>query len=241
MESKISKFGSKDIFLIGELKKEFINTFNSIDHSKNRFEVFQDFITCFACSLRNSLGKISPSLFNRDIENEYFKIMAKYPKKDFLKFPHMISSIVCLLEAYNAPHDVLGDFYMSLDFGSKHSAQFFTPSEISYLMADMSADKDEDIIKEKGFISIADPACGAGSTLLAKVKRIMSKGFNPLHHVYVEGTDIDRLVGMMCFIQMSLWNVPAKIYIGDSLTQRLSDVWVTPAFYFGNWRLKLNK
>ena len=39
--------------------------------------------------------------------------MAKYPKKDFLKFPHMISSIVCLLEAYNAPHDVLGDFYMS--------------------------------------------------------------------------------------------------------------------------------
>ena len=148
--------------------------------------------------------------------------------------------IVSLLEAYNAPHDVLGDLYMELNFGSKNNAQFFTPSEISNLMAEICDSKIENIIAEKGFITVADPACGAGSTLLAKVKKLIAKGFNPLYHMYVEGTDIDRLVGLMCYIQLTLWGVPAKIYIGDSLTLKLNEVWVTPAFILGNWQYKLN-
>lgn len=240
MNSKVNAFGLKNIRLIEDLKNQFLNTFNSVDKSKNRFEVFQDFVTCFACCLRNSIGKPSKVFFSQTVEDEYFRIMKKYSKEDFQKFPEMLAMIVSLLDAYNAPHDVLGDLYMELNFGSKNNAQFFTPSEISNLMAEICDSKIENIIAEKGFITVADPACGAGSTLLAKVKKLIAKGFNPLYHMYVEGTDIDRLVGLMCYIQLTLWGVPAKIYIGDSLTLKLNEVWVTPAFILGNWQYKLN-
>lgn len=239
MNSKVNLFGVPNTKEIEDLKNKFHNTFNSIDRSKNRFEIFKDFITCFACCMRNSIGKPGMAYFSESVEQEYFSILNKYSQDDFKKFPEMLSTIVLLSDAYNAPHDVLGDLYMSMEFGSKHNGQFFTPSEISNLMAEINDSKMENLIKEKGYITVNDPACGAGSTLLAKVKKVLEKGFNPINHLYVEGTDIDRLVALMCYVQLCLWNVPAKIYVGDSLTLNLREVWMTPSYVLGCWNFKL--
>ena len=65
-----------------------------------------------------------------DISLKYYDLDGKH--KYFKKFPEMLSTIVLLSDAYNAPHDVLGDLYMSMEFGSKHNGQFFTPKNRAY-------------------------------------------------------------------------------------------------------------
>jgi hypothetical protein len=43
----------------------------------------------------------------------------------------------------------------------------------------------------------------------------------------MEGTDIDRLVALMCYVQLSLWNVPGRVFVGDSLTLKMREMWIT--------------
>lgn len=239
MNAKFNPFPQKKPALIEELKDSFDDIFLSIDHSKNRFEVFKDFVTCSACSLRNSMRGLNPAYYSEEVEQEYLKIINKYSKEDRLKFPKLFALIVEILSQYQAPHDVLGDLYMGMDFGSKHNAQYFTPFEISYLMAELNDTGADEIIQKNGFITVCDPACGSGSTLLAKVKNFMARGYNPLNSMFIEGTDIDRLVALMCYVQLTLWNVPAKINVGDTLTMNMRETWFTPAYVMGGWRFKL--
>ena len=76
--------------------------------------------------------------------------------------------------------------------------------------------------------------------MLAKVKCVIDGGFNPAKHLYMEGTDIDRLVALMCYVQLSLWNVPGRVFVGDSLTLKMREMWITPAYVHGAWYRKLN-
>lgn len=47
----------------------------------------------------------------------------------------------------------------------------------------------------------------------------------------------------MCYLQLSLWHIPAEIIIGNTLSMEIREVYYTPAHYLGNWdaRLKLQK
>lgn len=229
----------KNTASIAELKKNFNDIFSQLDRSKSRFQVFSDFITCSAIAYQN-YSVPSRASYSEKLESEYLVIVGKYPKEDVYQFPVLLNIIVELLESYGEPHDVIGDMYMSFDFGSKHNAQHFTPIEISNLMAEIADESVTELIQKKGYITVSDPACGAGSTLLAKVRKVIEKGFNPAKTLYVEGVDIDRLCALMCFIQMTLWNVPARIFVGDTLKNSKREVWITSAYMRENWALRLS-
>ncbi|UNW11151.1 N-6 DNA methylase (plasmid) [Acinetobacter indicus] len=170
--------------------KEFKDILKSIDPSKKRFEVFSDFVTMFACSIRNSMAGLNKELFNQDIEAEYLSIIKRYKPSDVQKFPQLCSLIVILLNLHGTPHDVLGDLYMDLEFGEKYKAQFFTPSPISELMASMNAESMAQVIRDKGYVTASDPACGAGSALLGMVSELIGKKFNPIQTMFIEGISV---------------------------------------------------
>lgn len=240
MNSKFEPCKQKSSLKIDSLKNEFFSIYNTVDRSKSRFEIFQDLVGVMACSLRNSVGKLSTALFSLEVEEEYFRILKKYSKDDFEKFPELCGLVILLLEAHVTPYDVLGEIYMQLDFGAKYNAQYFTPSDISNLISDFHRESIDAQIHDKGYITVADPCCGSGSMLLAKVKTVIELGYNPANNIYIEGTDIDRLVALMCYIQMTLWNVPAKIFVGDSLNLKIREIWPTPILFLKNWNLKLS-
>lgn len=239
MNASLKVLKPKNPLQISELKKNFNEIFSQLDRSKSRFQVFSDFITCSAIAYQNHAAPGRAS-YSEKLESEYMAIVGKYPKADVLQFPVLLNIIVELLEAYGSPHDVIGDMYMSFDFGSKYNAQHFTPIEISNLMAEIADSSVTEMIQKNGFITVSDPACGAGSTLLAKVNKVIDKGFNPAKTLYIEGVDIDRLCALMCFIQMTLWNVPARIFVGDTLQNTKREVWITTAYMRGNWASRLN-
>jgi len=43
----------------------------------------------------------------------------------------------------------------------------------------------------------------------------------------------------MCYVQLSLWHVPAEIIIGDTLSLKFREVYYTPSYYLGRWDVKL--
>lgn len=45
----------------------------------------------------------------------------------------------------------------------------------------------------------------------------------------VLAVDVDRTAALMAYIQLSLWNVPATVVVGNSLTLEEREVWLTPA------------
>lgn len=226
-----------------EIKAQFKKTFMATAPHQNRYTVFSDLVFFMAASLKNSLVNLNKNLFDQDVENEYLKKINTYKKEDQNRFCEMFSQAVIIADQKGMPADNLGEFFMEMNFTEDSKGQFFTPNEISLLMAEMQISNIEAVRKAQGFVTISDPACGAGSTLLACITNCMTKGFNPNKEIFIQGVDIDRTVALMCYVQLSLWHIPCEIIVGNSLTNEIREVWHSPAYHLGNWKqkLKLNR
>ncbi len=218
-------------------KQSFISLFNSIARHKHRYSVFSDFVTMSAIALHNAVNK------NQKLEDEYLAIVARYSKEEVNEFCELFANFVELMEP--EPTDVLGSLYMELEVSNLNNGQFFTPHELSLLLARMTYGDVLDSMKSsnKPFITLSEPACGAGGMVLAFVNEMLKKGVNSAEKLYVQCIDIDRLAGLMCYLQLSLWHVPAEIIIGDTLTMEFREVYYTPSYYMGDWdtRLRIRK
>jgi len=53
--------------------------------------------------------------------------------------------------------------------------------------------------------------------------------------MWVQAWDIDRTAALMCYLQLSLWHIPAEIIVGNTLSLEVREVFYTPAHYMGNW------
>lgn len=214
-------------------KQSFISLFNSIARHKHRYSVFTDFVAMSAIAIHNAVNK------SQKLEDEYLSIVARYSKEEVNEFCELLANFVELMD--QEPADVLGSLYMELDLGNLNNGQFFTPHEISLLMARMAYGDVLDSMKSsnKPFITLSEPACGAGGMVLAFANEMLKKGLNPAEKLYVQCIDIDRLAGLMCYLQLSLWHIPAEVIIGNTLTMDFREVYYTPAYYLGDWNSRL--
>lgn len=213
--------------------REFVTTFDGIARHHHRYEVFRDFVTVSAISLHNAIRK------EERLEQEYLGIVGRYPKDDVTGFCKLFAKLVILLDA--EPRDILGTLYMSLDLGSNHVGQFFTPPEVSEMMARMVFGDILQQLSSAPFITVGEPACGAGGMVLAIVKVMLSHGHDPARRMWVQCQDVDRLAALMCYVQLSLWNVPAAVIVGNTLMAETREVFHTPQHYLGLWDAKLRR
>ena len=87
-------------------------------------------------------------------------------------FPQMAGELTLALDdGAHAGHfeDVLGQTFHDLGVENKWKGQFFTPINLSDLMAELSFDE------KNGFAKVYEPACGAGSTILGFANAHMMK------------------------------------------------------------------
>ena len=211
--------------------ESFIKTFNSIALHKHRYEVFSDFIKMSAIALHNAIVKAE------HLEKEYLEIVGKYKKEEVDQFPLLLANLIELLEP--EPIDILGSLYMELELSSNHTGQFFSPSPIAQLMAKIAHGGQLNMLEEKAFITLSEPACGAGGMVLAFAKEMLHHGYNPAERLWVQCVDIDRVAAMMCYVQLSLWNIPAQVIVGNSLTLEHREIFYTPAHYLFSWDQRL--
>jgi type I restriction-modification system DNA methylase subunit len=187
---------------------EFVRTFNGIARHRHRYEVFRDFVTMAAIALHNAVHKLD------SLETEYLGIVGRYSREEASEFSRLLGRVVMLLD--DEPRDVLGQLYMELDLGNTNTGQFFTPPEISELMAGIAYGEELQILS-RPFVMLSEPTCGAGGMVLAFVKVMLSHGHDPARHVWVQAQDVDRTAALMCYVQMALWNVPGVVIVGNTL------------------------
>jgi N-6 DNA Methylase len=215
---------------------EFLTVFAGIARERHRYDVFRDFVTCSAISMHNVAHKGTARA--EVLEAEYMVIVGKYAKEDVLSFSKLLALLIEMSESH--PHDVLGQLFMSLDLGSDHTGQFFTPPEISELMARITYG-DELRTMDKPFITLCEPACGAGGMVLAFAKVMMDAGVDPNRRLWVQAQDIDRLAALMCYLQLSLWHIPAVVIVGNTLAGESREVFTTLAHVAGGWGMRIRR
>lgn len=148
----------------------------------------------------------------------------------------------------NPKQDFLGSIFMELNLGDKSNSQFFTPYHVCELMAKVTEEDVAAVVKEKGYITINDFCCGAGATLIAAInearKQLEKVNLNFQNHVLVVAQDIDEIVALMCYIQLSLLGVAAYIKVGDVFTQPMStddngeNYWFTMMYFSDVWTMR---
>jgi len=165
----------------------------------------------------------------------------KYEHDELALFPQLIEGTVDALEE-NPEQDYLGVLFQSLELSSHWNGQFFTPYNVCKMMAKMQGDIKERVT-EKGFISVNDPACGAGALLIAFANTARAQGVNYQDHILFVGQDIDHTAAMMCYIQLSLLGSPGYVIVGDTLRHPPTvplpkdyEIWYTPMYCSNVWR-----
>lgn len=239
---------SKDLLLPTakiDWEKKFLDTFRQLTYAHRPWEVWSDLIVMTACAISNAVDKTH----YEQRENRYLSIIKKYTKAEQNIFPDLCACITLALED-NQEQDFLGKMFMALNFGNTSNGQFFTPYSVCQLMSEIVTNDVEEKIEQQGYISICDSCCGAGATIIAAANSIKKKLENRRHplnyqnHVFVVAQDIDEIVGLMCYIQISLLGLAGYVKIGNSLTDPITDsddcknYWYTPLYFADTWVMR---
>lgn len=228
-----------------DFEKQFLEKFNFLCQSRSNWQVWTDFITVSAITLANSIDKTSEIRDER--EKEYENCIKRLGGVDI---PAEMFSIVVLALEENPEQDFLGSMFMKLRFGNHWKGQFFTPYNVCKMMSEINSINIEKQISEKGWVSVNDPACGAGATLISMANILKDHKINYQNHALFVAQDIDRVAGMMCYIQLSLLGCAGYVVIADTLCNPLTgnvlrpnpnenqEIWFTPMYISNVWRLR---
>lgn len=198
-------------------------------------QVFADFVELSALSLSNTADIAQ----HEKREARYMDIVRRYEKTEVERFCHMLGCLVCALE--DEPRDHLGKLFMALELGNHWHGQFFTPYELCVLMAKMQLHDASELVAAKGFITVNEPAAGAGAMVIACAQALRDLDINYQQAMHVTAVDVDATAAQMCYLQMSLLHIPGVVVVGNTLTLEERERWYTPAHIVGGWNWKLRR
>lgn len=214
------------------IRREFVKLFGSMARYQHRYALFRDFVTMAGISLYNAIPR------DQDLENEYLQIISRYEKPDQQRFPELLALVVEALTI--TPHDFMGSIFMELELGEKRTGQFFTPFELSRLLGRMLVG-DGSALKDREFVTLDEPACGAGGMIIAYAEAMQELGMNPQQQLWFRAIDIDPVPAMMCYIQLSLLHIPGVVINGCGIRQTVFRAYRTPAHMLGFWEGKIKR
>lgn len=228
-----------------DIRREFLQLFRQLCNTRSSWQVWADLMTVFACSLSNPMD---PNKERRNTrEAEFSECIARLGG---IEIPAQMLLLVTAALERNPEQDFLGGMFMELNLGNHWKGQFFTPYSICKLMAEINCTQAIDTIEEKGWISINDCACGAGATLIAAANVLRSHGRNFQTEALFVAQDVDRIAGLMCYIQLSLLGCAGYVVIADSLLNPVTgdaispvekdgqEFWYTLMYYRAEWDLR---
>lgn len=214
---------------------KFKDDFKDIARKYDEHTLLYDFVKMVAISIYNAIAH------NEQMEKEYLLTIKKYDKETQQIIPRMYANLVLAYETAGEIIDIFSVFYEDGGFRNKHLAQYFTPNHISMFMGEIAiaTEKNLDkIIKEKDFITMMEPTCGAGGMILAFAKALGNHDINYQQQLLVEATDISDMCVYMTYIQLSLYGIPAVVHCGDTLTQKMRFKMETPFFFLNYWKFR---
>lgn len=205
--------------------QQIISLINDMSKYYSPHQVFSDWVEMYAISISNACTLLNSKL-KQNREQKYIEIVKKYKEVERNRFPELCGLLIMALD--DDMVDILGNVYMGLESGSKHTGQFFTPNHISRLTARLMplvTDTDETI-------RFTEPTCGSGGMIIAYAKALSEQGVNYQKKLEVIAQDIDYRCVHMCYVQLSLLGIKATVLRQNTLTlEEVSEdsIFLTPA------------
>ena len=156
-------------------------------------------------------------------EGQYLRVMAGYDNTrhptgerpcDYFSFA--VGTFMAHMTETNK--ESLGDIFMEF-CGYDGFGQFFTPSHLSNLLADLTISAQDNVP-----IRISDPSCGAGGMLVAAMKNLTLKQAS--NAIFV-GQDLDHRCCYMTALNLTFFNMNGLVVHGDSLKVEVRNAWET--------------
>lgn len=173
-------------------------------------------------------------------EDRYAQIKDRFGESAEDAFGEALAHLVEALAL--EPSDQLGLLASELEVLSLDGhAQFFTPFDVSVLLARLSLDDAEvrKVITERGYITLSEPAAGAGGMVIAAAQVMRDMGLNPQTQMHATCWDVEATAAHMCYVQLALLHIPAVVVFGNTLTLETRGYFETPAHVWGLWRYRL--
>lgn len=218
-------------------QSDFQKAIKALCHRHHLWQVWADFCAMSALSIANSVT-LGPDRDRR--EQQYMETVKRYSSEEAKQIARLFGMTTMALE--DEPHDFLGDTFMALELGSQWGGQFFTPTDLCTAMARLQVGPEaQQAIEQRGFITVHDPACGAGAMIIGVVKDLMARKVNYQQALHATCIDVDATAAYMAYIQLSLLHVPAVVVIGNTLSMEMRETLCTPAHVLGLWDRKLER
>lgn len=176
----------------------------------------------------------------KDREARYMVLVASMGRPTLDIMVELTGMLVLVMERQTRDEgfagDVLGELFHELDLGNDRAGQFFTPMSVCTLMSEISLDDAAELLKDKPYITIAEPASGSGRAVLAAAASLKRQGFEPDARMLVQATDVDSLCFWMTYVNLTLAGIPAQVIHGNTLSQEKWATWYTIMYEHGRWR-----
>lgn len=195
--------------------------------------VFEDFCSMAGAAIRNRVDRNG----YQAREDEYERTRSHYTPAQMDRFAEALAFVA--LELDEQPRDVLGETYMQLGIANRDQGQFFTPYSLAQLIASMQINDAPTQLLTRPFLTVYEPACGAGAMVIAMTQALAAQGIEYQTKVHVTADDISAIAVHMSYVQLSLLGVPAVVNRRNSLTLEHFDTWPTPAHVLDGWARKL--
>ena len=213
-------------------RNELVKLIKRLSDKYSTWNVFEDFLAMSAYALSNSVDWVH----REKREAQYMEVVGKYDSDEITLFPKMLDYLIEEMEL-NAeyPKDILGPVFHDLELHNKYKGQFFTPQSVCNMMGEISFGESGQIIAEKDYVTVAEPCAGSGAMILGFAQSMKKRGYNFQRQMVVTATDVDIKCVWMSYIQLALYNIPAVVIHGNSLTVEEHSRWYTPAYILGGW------
>jgi hypothetical protein len=214
---------------------------------RSLWEIWRDWVEMSALSLSQAVDRRGAVWEHR--EQVYLRTAAHYDADEMLVMAKMLGELVLVLEE-GGPRDVLGEMFQELELASKWSGQFFTPMSLAELMASMTLSDAGERIEQRGFVTVSDPAVGAGALCLGVLVALLRMGYGPRNMV-VFAQDVDLKAIYMAYLQLGLLGVPTVLFCANTISRPMVEadwmgvgdqplaVWYTPSFVLDGWRARI--
>ena len=218
-----------------EVRRTLTGILQGLAHGIDLWTIWRDFCEIAAIMISN---RVDLAHYD-ERETRYLAIVKRYTRPQLDAFARAFGTLVDQLE--EGIDDVLGRAFMDLELGNKWAGQFFTPFHLCRLTAELQIDDSlRAKVAERGYVTMADPAVGAGAFPLAMAAALRDAGINYQQALHVTCQDIDPKAIYMAYVQLSLCHIPAVLIVGDTLrAPGQGERWYTPAHVWGGWSVRL--
>ena len=207
---------------------EFSNEIRRLGRQYGLNVVFTTFLELMATSLASQTDPLNAEKRMK----RYGEITADMPEElqgEYGKLCMML--FIAVNSCKEDPVDVLGTVYHELRLNNEWNGQYFTPDDVSRMMAMITFGAQKDNLSEEDVFTVNEPTCGSGTMLIAMAWAMLQENRDYTSKCLCVAQDIDIRCVWMAYIQLTLYRIPAVIIHGNTITMETWDQWFTPNYW----------